>query len=152
MVWRLANSNDSYLFFQWANDPDVRKNAFNQEPIKWENHQKWFSDRLESHNSLLLIFFDNNEPVGQVRIEWEKAGGVIDFSVAATERGKGWGAKMLVELSKLHQKLPNTPLLQGIVKQDNKASQNAFIKAGFHDRGLRTIAGETCIIFEINND
>ena len=38
---RTADENDMDLLFQWANDPDVRKNSFHSEPISYETHKKY---------------------------------------------------------------------------------------------------------------
>jgi len=40
-----AASKDAELIYNWANDPEVRNNAVNNEPIIYENHLEWFNKK-----------------------------------------------------------------------------------------------------------
>ena len=67
---RPAIREDCELYFQWANDPDVRANSLNTETINWESHCNWYGSRFESPfvHFFVCVNADDN-PVGQVRFE-----------------------------------------------------------------------------------
>ena len=58
LTYRLANNLDEDLYLNWANDDDVRKNAFNSEKITSENHHRWFSKKIKESDTLMLVFED----------------------------------------------------------------------------------------------
>jgi UDP-2,4-diacetamido-2,4,6-trideoxy-beta-L-altropyranose hydrolase len=48
---RNATLGDCKLYLEWVNDPEVRENAFNSNPIPWEVHQEWFAARVNDPKS-----------------------------------------------------------------------------------------------------
>ena len=48
---------DVDLLYQWANDSEVRKNAFHTEPILYENHVKWFANVLADASMYQYILY-----------------------------------------------------------------------------------------------
>lgn len=129
---RKATADDRTLYFVWANDPDVRNNALNREPIRWEDHCQWFSSKLESPDARLYLCLDEHDhPIGQTRFErksgseWE-----IDYSVDASRRGKGIGLGMLSLAIRVFRRDEKHPLL-AIVRNSNAASSAIFRKLGF---------------------
>lgn len=142
MTYRLAEPSDAKLYFDWANDPDVRMNAHNTEPIVWENHVKWFNKMVNS-KALMLLFFEGETPVGQLRVD---ADGCIDLSVDPSHRKKGIATEMLTVLKKLQSKNFN---VKGEVKQSNIPSNKAFERAGFTLESVVNIKGVDCNVFKI---
>lgn len=143
MTYRLAESSDVKLYFDWANDPDVRMNAHNTEPIIWENHVKWFNKMVNSE-ALMLVFFEGEIPVGQLRVD---ADGCIDLSVDPSRRKKGIATEMLMVLKRLQSK--NLNLIKGEVKQTNTPSLRAFEKAGFKLDSVVNVKGIDCSVFTL---
>ena len=68
---RKATLQDKKLIYNWANDPDTRKNSFNQETIKWEDHEAWYDKRMADDNTKMYIFMDFFMAIGQVRLDVE---------------------------------------------------------------------------------
>lgn len=139
---RKAEMSDIMLYFEWANDPDVRRNSFNQEPILLTAHEHWFSKKLTSHDTYLYVLEYNGQPAGQIRFEVVTASEVdetdgitqaeIGFSLGSNFRGKGLGTLILQMGSQnLISELPKPLTIRGAVKADNHASNAAFQKAGF---------------------
>lgn len=146
--FRLAKEIDCLLYFKWANDPLVRKNAFNPEKIDLEDHKKWFSNKISS-DSLLLVFIMQNKEVGQIRVDWERSGiGIIDFSIDSNFRGKGLSSKMLSDFTSLYARTKPKCRLKGVVKQENVASNKAFEKAGFSLVNVENVQSFPCFIYE----
>jgi UDP-2,4-diacetamido-2,4,6-trideoxy-beta-L-altropyranose hydrolase len=144
MTYRLAETSDVKLYFDWANDPEVRKQSHNTEPIIWDNHVRWFNEILESH-ALMLIFFEGDKPIGQLRVIDD----TISLSVDTAFRGKGVAPKMLSSLKMLLLKTHthDPARITGEVKQSNTASIKAFEKAGFKLDSVVNIKGVDCNVY-----
>ncbi len=128
MNFRLANEIDAKLLFDWANDSDVRNNAINTQLISWEGHLQWFKKRLDSSISKIFIFQINQQPIGQVRFEFENNAWQIDYSVDKLHRGKGIGKLMIKEILDYFK---TNESIVAYVKIDNIASAKIFDSLGF---------------------
>jgi len=131
---RKVTENDIDLLFKWANDPMVRENSFNSEPIEYEEHKNWFNDKLKSNQSWIYILEKNKTPAGQIRIDIEEEKGVINYSIAKNFRGEGLGTKIL-KLVTERVKKDDLPIekLEGEVKSGNIPSIKCFRKAEYKE-------------------
>lgn len=132
--FRLAGESDVDLYYEWANDILVRQNSFNQNPVTYENHVKWFHSKLTSKECFFYLFMNGeNRPVGQVRIDKKGDEVIIGVSIDEAFRGKSLGVEM-IEKSSLDylQKHPFETLV-AYIKVENTASNTIFKKAGFID-------------------
>ena len=129
---RQAGRKDAELFFKWVNEPAVRANSFNTEPISWESHQKWFDKALADDEVRIYVLMQDNLPVGQVRLTFENSKWQISYSIASAYRGQGYG-KIILQLAE------NELIMDGHagetlfaeVKTDNIASQRIFTRLGY---------------------
>jgi UDP-2,4-diacetamido-2,4,6-trideoxy-beta-L-altropyranose hydrolase len=147
LTYRLATMHDAKLYFDWVNEPSVRRNAHQSDPIEWEEHQKWFVDHLNSR-SLMLIFFYRDVPVGQIRADVEGSKALLDLSVDKEYRGKNIGTLMLITITSLIQKVRTVLTMEGVVKSENIASAKAFKQSGFTLQTSMNINGVKCYKFE----
>jgi len=127
---RTACQEDVVTYFNWANDPEVRKNSIQTDPIPWSTHKEWFAKRLNDPNSHLYVLDAAGLPVGQIRFDKEGNEARIDYSLDTLVRGRGWGARLVSLGSVLMQKVEPIRLLAE-VKADNEASRSVFLKLGF---------------------
>lgn len=130
---RRAKMDDMDLLFGWANDDAVRRNAFHTEKIAYEEHVKWFSKMMADESVHQYILCDDANPIGQLRLDIENKTGVVDYSICAERRGKGYGSAIL---KLVRQQLENDGTtyvmkLVGQVKYGNLASARAFERCGF---------------------
>jgi RimJ/RimL family protein N-acetyltransferase len=146
LVSRFAKPQDSKLYWEWANDAKVRKNAFNEDFIEWEEHKKWFETNLSNSNVILLIIERDSVPIGQVRFNKEGANFKIDYSLAKQFRGKNLAIPMLNEAID-YLKTIEASILIAEVKKNNIASIKVFERIGFLKKGL--IKGENKVIFQL---
>jgi len=123
---RQANANDIDILFEWANDNAVRQNSFNPGKISFDNHQKWFKNKLASKNTFIYILEKDNKKIGQIRVDFENDFWLIDYSIDKTQRGNGSG-KIMIELLLQKKHLP----LKAKVKIKNIASCKVFEKLDF---------------------
>ena len=54
---RKVTEADAELLFSWANDIDVRRNAFTQREIVWDEHVQWLKKKLADENCLMYIAY-----------------------------------------------------------------------------------------------
>jgi UDP-2,4-diacetamido-2,4,6-trideoxy-beta-L-altropyranose hydrolase len=140
--FRFATESDADLYYKWANDPEVRKNSFNQDTIAYANHIKWFGARVTDKNYSLYLFLDKEErPLGQVRIEKTENGSTIDISIDKDFRGKSMGSLILnMACSDYLRRFPFESIYS-YIKKENKASYNIFKKANFDEIGEEKVNG-----------
>jgi UDP-2,4-diacetamido-2,4,6-trideoxy-beta-L-altropyranose hydrolase len=147
---RKACHEDTELFYFWTNDPVVRENSFQKNPISWKEHASWFKNKLNSPYSCLWVLqISSGLPVGQVRFDIQNDVADIDYSLDAVVRGRGWGQMLLkmglTEFKQLHQNIP----CQGRVKEENQPSRHCFQRLGFIEK---TSGGGQCYSLAIVSD
>jgi RimJ/RimL family protein N-acetyltransferase len=127
---RPAILSDAQTYFMWVNDSEVRSNAKNTMPVSIQNHLKWFDERVRNVQGDLFVLEAGNLPVGQIRFEQHGEEAVVDYSLDASVRGRGWG-KQLIKMGVEALKPRRQIILKAVVKEKNVASAKALIKAGF---------------------
>lgn len=151
---RLAEATDVWLYHWWANDPQVRQQSFNSEPIPLEQHRRWFEGRLNSPLALLLVLEDGDGlPLGQIRFERDAANetrAVVSFSLDRLARGHGLASQLLeLGMAVLARCWGNSAEVEGEVRANNPASCRAFLRAGFQEGpaprpGVRCFGRSAC--------
>jgi len=125
---RLAKIDDMRAVFELSNDDAVRKNSINSEKILWENHVKWFENKINSEDSAFYIAeTKQNDFIGQVRFDKKDGEFITSISIAEYYRGKNLGRKILkAAISKCG--LENA---SAFIKKSNPYSLKAFLNAGY---------------------
>lgn len=137
LTFKKADKDDLEIYFNWANDAEVRLQSFQSTPINFQDHTEWFLEKIGDDNSMLLVFFDDGNPAGQVRIDKKKDSiGVIGIAIDKKFRGKGLAAHMISISSKvfLQENLGYT--INAYIKKENLGSIKSFEKAGYIMREL----------------
>lgn len=131
---REVGPTDSALLFRWINDPDVRRNSLNSDPIDLKTHQKWFDSKL-AHPEKTRIFiagFPSGQPVGQIRFDREGKKILISYSVDSLFRGRDIGHLLIKKAEGIICPIwKNTKILAGVIKPQNLASKRIFEKNDF---------------------
>lgn len=121
--------NDRDLLFQWVNDKQCRANSFHSAAVSYAEHCAWFAEKLNDNMCQMYIYYVDETPMGQIRIDLKNGEGYISYSVANEYRGQGHGFNML---KLVESKLQNgISRLIGFVKYDNIASQRIFSKSNY---------------------
>ncbi|MDB2639666.1 UDP-2,4-diacetamido-2,4,6-trideoxy-beta-L-altropyranose hydrolase [Akkermansiaceae bacterium] len=135
VILREAKSEDSDQYFVWVNNPEVRKNSFSHDPISKDAHARWFSNRINTSYSCLLVVVDfEGNDLGQVRFDFDeqKQGWIVDFSIDSSFRGGGYGKAALLEaLLWIRQKHEGRLLILADVLEINPVSKRLFSRLGF---------------------
>ena len=127
---RSAESADCLLYWCWANDHEVRQNAFNQKAISWEGHQQWFSENINNSDVMLLLIESGSCPIGQVRLVQNGEYYKISYSLAKQWRGMGMG-KIILMMAIEHIEKSEPCVLVAEVKETNLVSKKIFERLGF---------------------
>jgi spore coat polysaccharide biosynthesis predicted glycosyltransferase SpsG/RimJ/RimL family protein N-acetyltransferase len=130
---RSAVVGDARLLWEWANDLDVRANAFSPRPIPWTNHQAWLSERLRDPTCRIYIAEREGRPLGQIRFQQNLVPRrtEIGVSLVADCRREGWGSALIMAgMARLREEGFNGAV-HALVKTVNVASARAFDTAGF---------------------
>lgn len=135
---RKADATDVDLLFEWANEPEVRKNSFNSELIDYSVHTKWFNKVLSSDNIEQFILMDDDTAVGQIRININEDEAEISYSIGAEFRGKGYGKRIVKELEEqIKTSYPKIQKLIARVKPSNIASKRVFESEDYELKNLK---------------
>lgn len=146
---RLANPQDMMAIWRLANDPGVRANSFNPEPIPLDHHIRWYSDRLSSPSSRTWVLELAGVMVAQVRYDLiGQDTAEVHFSVVPAFRGKGLGTRILDLTGRSACRELGVKRVRGIVMSRNTPSMRAFQKAGFSLVSEVQRQGHPCSIFE----
>ena len=124
---------DEQLLLHWRNDPEVRSVSFQTAPVSIETHRAWLKNKLADPKIGLWIAEDQrNEPVGQVRFEFNNHEATISITIDHARRARGLG-KVLIERAcrKVFEQHPELLSVVALIKIGNVASERAFRNAGF---------------------
>jgi len=129
---RKAEYSDIDILYEWANDPDTRRNSLNQEFIPYNVHKDWFKNKLSSDSVLFFIYHSELDNIGQVRLEVCGDTANISYSINPIFRGKKHGSKILqlIEL-RIKNEYPKINKLTATVRNENIASIKIFKKLNY---------------------
>ena len=129
---RKVETSDIDLLFKWANDPVVRENSFNTEPIPFENHVRWFNKMLADDSVLQYILMCEDTPIGQIRLNINGEEAEIGYSIANDYRGQGYGHSILrLVADTIAKEYKTVKYLTAKVKPENVASNKLFQDEGY---------------------
>ncbi len=140
---RPADRDDIRRLWEWANEPGTRAASFSPEPIAWERHERWFPIKLRDPHCLIFIAGAGSEDnlLGQVRFEREGEDAVISVALDARFRGRGYGPVVIRRASATALRRWPVGRIVALIRTDNPASRQAFLKAGFTDDGMAEVRG-----------
>jgi RimJ/RimL family protein N-acetyltransferase len=149
VLLRRAAKQDALAFLRVANDPGVRAQAFNPEPIQLDSHMHWFAQKLTSRDSALWVIELAGVVAAHVRYDRTNDNiAEIGYAVASAFRGMGLGTKILELTWRSACQLLGVSAVRGVVIRGNIASARAFEKAGFTATGETIMHGRSCLAFE----
>ena len=148
--WSKATMDNAALLWRWANDPETRRNAFDQSPIPYDTHLVWLQDQLASPATRWWIFADTEGPVGQVRFELAGEVAIIDITVAPERRGRGHGRAMLTQaVHNLRDERGTEVRPRAAVLAHNPRSLAMFRACGFVPVGIERRDGKEATVLEL---
>jgi RimJ/RimL family protein N-acetyltransferase len=133
LIFRRANISDIEIYFNWLNDLEVRTQSYNSKSVSWDEHVKWFNEKINDSNNYFYIFQTiSNENVGQVRIQKiDEINTLIGISIGLEHRGKGIAIRILELACKDYLNQYPNRIINSYIKYGNITSKLIFEKAGF---------------------
>ena len=129
--FRVAHEKDMLLYFKWANEPETRAQSFHPEPIKLEDHRRWFDRKIKAPKVILYILEYKGQAVGQIRFAINGVA-LLSYSVDRSFRGRSLGKYLLKGgLAQLQLDTDSAINIVGYVKEENIASNRTLTSLGF---------------------
>ena len=129
---RKASGLDIEKCFEWINDPGVRLQSYSQEKISYEDHVRWFNQKLKDPFCYYYILVKDGGPVAQIRFQVNEGDAVISYLVDPNVRSEGMGTTVLSNgLEAFTGEFRKPVRIIGFVKGDNIASQRSFEHLAF---------------------
>ena len=130
---------DLKLVYNWRNQEHIRQMMYNQDPIKWENHLKWYESLSIDSAKISKIFRINNEPIGVINvnnIDWQNQRCDWGFYIGKLDTAKGTGLLLgYVALQFILVELGFNKVV-GEVLQYNEISKKFHERLGFKLDGV----------------
>jgi RimJ/RimL family protein N-acetyltransferase len=129
---RPAAQADCRLIWEWANDPIARAVSFSSSSIPWEDHERWFQRKLRDPKSFFYIASNaEGRPVGQIRFDVAASAATVSVSIAADQRGKGFGPALILRGSRQLFADSAVSEIHAYIKRENETSIRAFQSAPY---------------------
>jgi len=129
---RLALDQDVAITFDWATNKKIRQYAIQKGEILFENHKKWFLNKIISSDCVYFIAQVNKTLIGSIRFDInENKEALISFLLDPRFQGKGYGKKILEKGCKELLKLKQISKIIGVVNIENIPSFKIFKSLGF---------------------
>ena len=92
-----ASESDTEITYKWAADPEVRKWSFSTNPIIFDEHQNWFSKKINDTNCVYYIAHLNDQAIGSIRFDIEDSIATISYLLDTAFHGQGLGQSLLIQ-------------------------------------------------------
>lgn len=143
---RVVNENDIWTIYEWSNDPVTRSNSFYTKPLNREDHKKWFTNKFDNKESILLIGELEDKAFGLVRYEIEDNRSVVGINISKDYRGRGLAAKILKLSLQVYHTICDKPI-DAYIKIENLASKKTFEKVGYQYIGNEEINNFKSLVY-----
>lgn len=133
LVLNLATNNDCRNLWLWRNNPRVRKNSFDSNIIPWQRHKEWFYSKINGPNTKIYIARKGKDKIGVIRFEIK--GNCAKASVSLNPKffSRGFGTKIIkLGTKNFFRETKIKGYIAAEIKENNLASQKAFVKAGYN--------------------
>ncbi len=129
---RPATASDAHQIYEWRNDPFIVARSSTRTTVSRQEHDRWFSASLRSSDRMLFVIMIEASPSGLVRFDRTSTrDAVISVYLPESRTGRGHGVAAIkagvVEIARRW----NVDNIVACVREDNRAGQKAFRKAGF---------------------
>jgi RimJ/RimL family protein N-acetyltransferase len=143
---RPAALADSRFLFNLSMDPSVRETSTRSDVFTFEEHERWYHQKLGSPLNRIWIMEVEDNPVAQVRygkVEEPTAyEAEIAISVSPLSRGKGYASTLLRETEPLAAQFLDVTRLVALVVVGNEFSCRLFMKSGYTPMGYEIRMGK----------
>jgi RimJ/RimL family protein N-acetyltransferase len=136
------------FIYDIAMDPSVRQMSTRPDAFSFEDHERWFAERLSDPETLFLTGADGPDLVGYVRYHRDRRAAEVSIAVAPRHRGRGYGTELLRLGDPLAFETLGIDSITALVLPKNVASQRTFTHAGYREAGSEERAGQLHLRYE----
>ena len=151
---RNVTKDDCRDIWHWRNHPEVRKVCYETEPLRYNEHQRWFSDKINNTSTdFFIVENENKQKIGQVRFEKNsKNAACINVNLNPIFFGKGLGSKIIKNATEYFMnKYSKIKVITAEILDSNIVSQKAFKKAGYKFHKHTILKNKKTSIFKFIN-
>lgn len=127
------------LIYRWRNQEFIRKVMYNSDPLKWNNHVKWFNSFLQNEQKYLKILYYGGVPYGLANFQVTDVNanvGTWGFYIGDERAPKGMGTILAYKmLEYLFEKLNIRKVCAEVIDY-NEISLHFHKKIGFVQEGI----------------
>jgi UDP-2,4-diacetamido-2,4,6-trideoxy-beta-L-altropyranose hydrolase len=142
---RKAQKDDAEFFYNLRFSDEVIAASFTKVRPSLQEHIKWFNEKLNSQNVIMLIASEQGKSIGYLRYNLSGYHAEISIALAPEVRGKGLGQKLLNEGESWMKKNTEVKVLTAKVLPGNTSSLKMFEAQGFTNKltSLEKVIDET---------
>jgi len=129
---RSISREDCCWLWKLANHPAIRKTAYKNDPIAWDEHQQWFNSKYNDPACTIYVAEKGREAVGHIRFDLGGISAVVDIAVDPAQHGRGYGTALIRKGTRRFFEESYATHVYAYIKVDNHASIKAFEKAGYN--------------------
>lgn len=126
----ISNDDIDYLYDLQCIE-GIREFALNADIPTYEEHTKWFIDKLNDSRTIFFKVMDDNYTIGVVRMDFlsedTKEIAVISLTIDSKYSGKGYAKRSISRILAD----TDTNMFHAVIHKMNIASQKVFIANGF---------------------
>jgi RimJ/RimL family protein N-acetyltransferase len=131
LIFKSVTLDDAELIWNWIIDEAVKSASFSNKDISLSEHREWVKNKINSIDTQLLLVLEDNQALGQIRIDQSSSGTYLSIVLAPQARGRGLGVEILnTAVARIAKDGIKEIFAQ--IRQDNLRSQKAFERAGFN--------------------
>jgi len=132
LLIRKATILDVYQYYCLFSDSLVRRNSLKTEKATIEEHNNWFTEKINNPDSFLYVLEKDLMFIGQIRYDICNCVAEVDYSIVKDYRKKGYGEYIVLESLRVFCNEVKPPIeVKATVKAKNVASQKIFEKLNF---------------------
>lgn len=133
LILRRVNASDKDILLEWRNDPRVYEYALNPNPVRPEDHERWFAKVLNSARCYFYMGVIGDDKIGTVR--YDLFDNITEAEVSISLSPAFWGKGLAFDLMRQGEvqlkKDSEVKVIHATVLTENTASMKLFAKSGF---------------------
>ena len=131
LIFKSVTLDDAELIWNWIIDETVKSASFSNKNISLSEHCEWVKNKINSIDTQLLLVMEDEQALGQIRIDQIDSATYLSIVLAPKARGRGLGVEILnTAVARIAKDGIKEIFAQ--IRQDNLRSQKAFERAGFN--------------------
>ena len=150
MALKIENATMAECRFVYdvAVEPSVRRMSTRPGAFSFEEHQRWYAERLSDSATLFLTGSNGHDHVGYVRYKRDGRTAEVSIAVASRHRGRGYGTELLRLSDDRAFGALGVDTIIALVLPENAASRRAFTQAGYEHVGSEERSGKSHLRYE----